>query len=92
MRFAITIELDNLLKIEFTFCQILQDFAILKHNTDKWVDGWIDQWTDRPTDRWTNGWKMFLSYTDAIVTSENDDLTTDFAIFSNASRTDGPTD
>ena len=79
MRF-VSIELYNLLKIDFTFCQILQDFAILKHNTDKWVDGWIDQWTDRPTDRWTNGWKMFLSYTDAIDASEKDDFPTDFSI------------
>ena len=56
----VSIELYNLLVIDFTVCKILQDFAILKHNTKKWVDGWIDQWTDRPTDSWTNGWKMFL--------------------------------
>ena len=79
MRF-VSIELYNLLKIDFTFCQILQDFAILKHNTDKWVDGWIDQWTDRPTDRWTNGWRMFLSHTDAIDASEKDYFPTDFSI------------
>ena len=76
----VSIKLYNLLAIDITFCQNLQDFAILKHNIDKWVDRWIDQWTDRPTDRWTNGWKMFLSYTDVIDASEKDDFPINFSI------------
>ena len=35
---------------------------------------------------------MFLSYADGIDTSENDDFPIDFAIFTKALRTNGPTD
>ena len=35
---------------------------------------------------------MFLCDTDAIDASENDNFLTDFAIFSKALRTNGPTD
>ena len=75
MRF-VSIELYNLLKIDFTFCQILQFLNIIQTN------GWMDGYTNdhRPTDRWTNGWKMFLSHTDAIDASEKDDFPTDFSI------------
>ena len=42
---------------------------------------------DGPMDGWTNGWTMFLSYTDAIDASKNDDFLTDFAIITKALRT-----
>ena len=54
------------------------------------------QWTDRTIDGWINGWKsewtMFLSYTDAMDASKNDGFLSDFAIFTKALGTDGPTD
>ena len=56
------------------------------------LDRWTDQWTDRQIDVRTDGWTIFLSYTDLINTSENDDFPTDFAIFTKALWTDGRTD
>ena len=51
---------------------------------------------DRPMDGWinerTSEWTMFFSYTDAMDASENDDFPTDFAIFTQALGTSGPTD
>ena len=51
---------------------------------------------DRPMDGWinerTSEWTMFFSYTDAMDASENDDFPTDFAIFTKALGTNGPTD
>ena len=52
----------------------------------------MDQCTERPTDGWTDGWTMFLSYTGKIDASENDDFSTDLAIFTKALWTDRRTD
>ena len=41
------------------------------------MDGCMDGQMDRPTDGWTNGWTLFLSHTDAIDASENNDFPTD---------------
>ena len=51
-----------------------------------------DEWMDGPMDGWTNGWTMFLSHTDVIDASENDDFPTDFAIFTKAQWTNPQTD
>ena len=56
------------------------------------MDGQMDQWTSGWTYEWTNGWTMFLSYTDAIDASENDDFPTDSAFFTKALPTNGPMD
>ena len=44
------------------------------------------------TNRWTNGWTIFLSYTDAIEASENDDFLTALAFLSKALPSDQPMD
>ena len=51
----------------------------------------MDKCTDRLIDGWTNGWAMFLFYTDAMGASNNDNFSTDFAIFTIALRIIGPT-
>ena len=52
--------------------------------TDGWMDRLMDQWTDTPTD----GLTMFLSHTDAMDISENNDFPTDFVFFTKALPTD----
>ena len=46
---------------------------------------------DQPTDGLTSGWTMFISYTDAIDASVNNEFLTDFAIFTKALQMDGRT-
>ena len=60
----------------------------------------MDGWTNKPKDGKINEWTVFLSYTDTIEASKNDDFPTDFAMFTEALRTSrqtnrqtyGPTD
>ena len=56
------------------------------------MDQLTDRWMDRPMDGWNNRWTDIPLYKDAIYAIENDDFPTDFAIFTKASRTGGPTD
>ena len=48
----------------------------------------MNRWINERTSEWT----VFFSYIDAMDASENDDFPTDFAIFTKALGTNGPTD
>ena len=58
------------------------------------TNGWRDIWIDGPMDgHCKNGLAIFLSYSDAIDVTENDDFPTDivFFFFTKALPTIGPT-
>jgi len=64
---------------------------------EQWLDGQMDGRTNAGMDLWIDnvwmdGWTMFLSHTNAIEASKNDDFPTNLTISTKALGTDRRTD